>query len=205
MTARTPSAPPQVAVLPDDAGSWLLPAARAAIARELGARTPTPTPTPIASPAPAWAVEHGACFVTLTTRSLGDRLRGCIGSLSPWRPLADDVVANAADAATRDSRFPPVSRSELEDLRVEVSVLSETEPVRFDSEEDLRDRLRPGVDGLILSWRGRRGTFLPQVWEQLPDPERFLNQLKVKAGLRPGWWDDRAEVARYTVASWKEP
>lgn len=182
---------------PDNAGSWLLPAARAAISGRLGTAPPAP-------PTPGWAEDDGACFVTLTTRSRGDRLRGCIGSLSPWRPLADDVADNAVAAATRDPRFPPVTAPDLDDLRVEVSVLSAAEPIVFDSEEDLRARLRPGVDGLILTFGARRGTFLPQVWGQLPGRRQFLDQLKVKAGLPPDWWDRRARVSRYNVASWKE-
>lgn len=83
-------------------------------------------------------------------------------------------------------------------------MLSAAEPIVFDSEEDLRARLRPGVDGLILTFGARRGTFLPQVWGQLPGRRQFLDQLKVKAGLPPDWWDRRARVSRYNVASWKE-
>lgn len=198
MTGRVSASRGRRAVVPQDAGIWLLAAARGAIVRDLGAPC-------AAAPAPAWAEGDGACFVTLTVRSRGDRLRGCIGSLSPWRSLADDVIGNAVAAATRDPRFPPVSAGEVDDLRVEVSVLSAAEPIVFDSEEDLRARLRPGVDGLILSFGAQHGTFLPQVWEQLPDRAQFLDQLKVKAGLSPHWWDRRARVSRYTVASWKEP
>lgn len=198
MTRSLPDRTRRLAAPPGDAGSWLLTAARQAIAGHLGDTSPAP-------PAPEWAMDDGACFVTLTIRSRGDRLRGCIGSLSPWRPLADDVADNAVAAAVRDPRFPPVTAAELGGLRVEVSVLSPAEPIVFNSEEDLRAQLRPGVDGLILTSGARRGTFLPQVWEQLPEPEQFLDQLKVKAGLSPGWWDRRAQVSRYTVASWKEP
>lgn len=184
---------------PSGAGSWLLPAARASIAGRLGAQAESP-PAPI----PPWALDDGACFVTLTVRG-DDSLRGCIGSLRAWRPLHADVAANAVAAATRDPRFPAVTRPELDGLRVEVSVLSTPAPVEFAGQADLRRRLRPGVDGLILSWRGHRSTFLPQVWEELPDPARFLDRLKLKAGLPSDWWADDAGIERYTVRAWKEP
>ncbi|AFV90275.1 MAG: AmmeMemoRadiSam system protein A [Acidipropionibacterium acidipropionici] len=188
---------PRTSRLPADAGSWLLPVARASIARHLGA--------PVAPPAaPRWAMAEGACFVTLRVRD-NDSLRGCIGSLRAWRPLADDVTANAVAAATRDPRFDAVTRPELDRLNVEVSVLSSPDPLAFDDQADLRRRLRPGVDGLILTWHGHRGTFLPQVWEELPDPARFLDQLKRKAGLPSDWWADDAVLERYTVTAWKEP
>lgn len=183
--------------LPAEAGAWLLPTARSSIAAHLGAPVEPP-------PTPAWAQSEGACFVTLTVRD-DDSLRGCIGSLRAWRPLAADVAGNAVAAATRDPRFPAVTRRELDGLRVEISVLSAPEPLEFVDQADLAHRLRPGIDGVILSWRGHRGTFLPQVWEELPDPARFRDQLKRKAGLPADWWADDADIERYTVAAWKEP
>ncbi len=184
---------------PADAGSWLLPAARGAIAEALGLDAGW-------RPAPGWATAPGACFVTLTVRGgRPERLRGCIGSLQAWRPLAADVRGNAVAAATRDHRFPPVQAAELEDLRIEVSVLSGSTPIAFAGQQDLLAGLRPGVDGLVLAWGGHRGTFLPQVWEQLPDPRDFLDQLKRKAGLPASWWSEDAVVERYTVTAWEEP
>lgn len=122
----------------------------------------------------------GASFVTLTRHGA---LRGCIGSLEPRRPLVLDVRENAVAAAFNDPRFPPVSAEELDDLQVEVSVLSVPEPLSYDGPDDLIARLRPGVDGVVIERGWRRATFLPQVWEKLPDPRQFLQRLCFKAGL----------------------
>jgi AmmeMemoRadiSam system protein A len=124
--------------------------------------------------------EDGACFVTLTKR--GD-LRGCIGSLEARRPLALDVQENAVSAAMRDPRFPPVRPGELDDLHVEVSVLSKPQPLSCDSADDLIAKLRPNVDGVVIERGWNRATFLPQVWEKLPDPHQFLQHLCLKAYL----------------------
>jgi AmmeMemoRadiSam system protein A len=140
--------------------------------------------------------EPGACFVTL---EVANALRGCIGHLDASRPLARDVAGNAFAAAFEDPRFPPLPAEEWPGVHVELSVLSRPEPLRFDSEADLLRQLRPGVDGLILRDGPYRGTFLPSVWAQLPDPREFLCQLKRKAGLSPGHWSARIEVARYTT------
>ena len=181
--------------IPADAGTILVPMARRAIEDHLtGPREPFPG-------GPEWLAEPGATFVTLT---LHGRLRGCIGSLQAWRPVGDDVVANARAAAFRDPRFRPVEASELEDLHVEVSLLTAAEPLPFADRADALVRLRPGVDGVILSAGGRRGTFLPQVWEQLPDPHDFLEHLVRKAGLPAGYWGPDVRLERYTVRKWSE-
>ena len=125
----------------------------------------------------------GACFVTLKRDG---RLRGCIGSPEAWRPLGQDLAANAFAAAFRDSRFPPLDASELGDLEMDISLLSDPEPVHCGSEEELLTLLRPGEEGWIIEDRGLRALFLPVVWESLPDPAEFLLQLKLKAGLGPG-------------------
>ncbi len=143
----------------------------------------------------------GASFVTLDAHG---RLRGCIGSLEAYRPLVVDVADNAFNAAFRDPRFPPVREDEFEDLRIHVSVLSPPEPLQFRDEADLLAQLRPGVDGLILEDRGRRGTFLPSVWEPLPDRREFLAHLKLKAGLPPDHWSPTLRVWRYTTESFGE-
>jgi AmmeMemoRadiSam system protein A len=122
----------------------------------------------------------GASFVTLTKRG---QLRGCIGSLEPRRPLALDVRENAVAAAFNDPRFPAVQMEELADLHVEVSVLSLPEPLSYDGSEDLIAKLRPGVDGVVIEQGWNRATFLPQVWEKLPDPHQFLQHLCTKAYL----------------------
>lgn len=140
----------------------------------------------------------GACFVTLNRHG---ELRGCIGSLQAWRPLLADVVDNAYKAAFEDPRFPPLSREELADLQIHLSLLSPTEPMHFTSEQDLLRQLRPGIDGLVLEDGWRRATFLPQVWESLPDPAAFLSQLKRKAGLPAHHWSDTLRAERYTVES----
>ena len=131
----------------------------------------------------------------------GQQLRGCIGTLEACRPLAEDVSRNAWAAAFRDPRFPPLQESELAGLDIHISVLSEAEPVTFGSEQDLLGRIRPGVDGLILEERSARGTFLPSVWESLPEPEQFLAHLKLKAGLPADYWSASVRMWRYTTQS----
>lgn len=152
-------------------------------------------------PHPAWLDERGAVFVTLTLR---DTLRGCIGSLEAHRALIDDVQSNARAAAFKDPRFPPLSRDEFARTRVEVSLLSPAQPMRFSSEADALAQLRPGVDGVILEHGWHRATFLPQVWEQLPEPRQFMANLKHKAGLATDFWADDLRLSRYQVEKFKE-
>jgi len=140
--------------------------------------------------------EPGASFVTLHK---GGELRGCIGSLQAFRPLIRDVAENAFAAAFRDPRFAPLQAHELPDLTLDISVLSVPLPMTFNSEQDLLNQLRPHRDGLIVQDGQRRGTFLPSVWESLPEPDRFLQQLKLKAGLAPDYWSDSMQVWRYTT------
>lgn len=147
---------------------------------------------------PAALRERRACFVTLR---LDGQLRGCIGTLEAFRPLVVDLAANAHAAAFHDPRFPPLTAPELDRLSIHISILSPPEPVAFADEQDLLERIRPGVDGLILSAGGHRGTFLPSVWESLPEPRQFLSQLKLKAGLPPDYWSEEIQVWRYTTES----
>jgi AmmeMemoRadiSam system protein A len=114
-------------------------------------------------------------------------------------------MRNACAAAFHDSRFPPLPAVELPQVRIEVSLLSPTEQVSFTTREDLLAQLRPGVDGLILSWHGHRGTFLPQVWEDVPDPADFLTHLLHKACLPVFFWEPDVTVRRFTVNAWSEP
>jgi AmmeMemoRadiSam system protein A len=184
------------AALPADAGSLLLPAARAAIGLALGL-----SPEPPAE-RPAWALAPGASFVTLTE---GGRLRGCIGSLEAVRPLLDDVGANAVAAATGDPRFRPLTGRELGGVAIEVSVLSAHVPLSVSGLNDAYAALRPGIDGVIVEvgpWH--RATFLPQVWEDLPKPDEFLSHLWQKAGLPPGVWREGTTLQTYTVRAWHE-
>lgn len=192
--------------LPANAGEYLLPLARAAIeARLAGTKT---AQIPIqdlqhSNHRPTWLDADGASFVTL---SLGDRLRGCIGSLEPHRALSEDVAHNAIAAAFHDPRFAPLSESEMAHLWIEVSVLSPRVPLEHSSEDDVRMKVRPGIDGVVLeAGPFNRATYLPQVWEQLPDPREFIESLKRKAGLPETWWSDQAKVETYTVESWTEP
>lgn len=144
---------------------------------------------------------HRASFVTL---ELEGRLRGCIGTLEACRPLVADVAEHAWAAAFRDPRFTPLRRTEYPLLQLHLSILSPSEPLCFASEAELLARLRPGVDGLILSLGRHRGTFLPAVWEQLPDPADFWKHLKLKAGLPADYWSDQVRVERYTTESFGE-
>jgi AmmeMemoRadiSam system protein A len=139
-----------------------------------------------------------ATFVTLHVE---EKLRGCIGTLEARRTLVEDVVSNAYGAAFRDTRFPALTWPEYERLDIHISILSLPEPVQFSSEEDLLTQLRPQVDGLIIEEGVYRGTFLPSVWEQLPEPREFLRHLKYKAGLPPDYWSSRIRVQRYTTES----
>lgn len=150
------------------------------------------------SDAPGWLREHGATFVTLN-RPHG-HLRGCIGTLAAYQALGQDVVDHAFAAAFRDPRFPPLSHAELDGLSMHLSVLSAPEPFPARDETDACARLRPGVDGVVLSSGNHRATFLPQVWESLPDPHDFLAALRQKAGLPPGHWP--VTLQTYTVQEW---
>lgn len=202
-------------------GDVLLKLARASICERLRIEHPTVADsTASILAANPWLNEFGACFVTLTE---GGRLRGCIGSLVAHQPLGQDVIAHAADATTRDPRFSPVTAAEYPLLNVEVSVLGEPEPITVktdalkqgdeDAERPVRSRtelevaLRPGIDGLILSdHRGRSATFLPQVWDELPDPHDFVSHLLAKARIRPSydWNNGEIDCQRYEVTAYAE-
>ncbi len=147
---------------------------------------------------PGWLTEKRATFVTL--KSAG-KLRGCIGTLRAHTALCKDVTGNAWAAASRDPRFSPLTAAELPGLAIQVSILGIPEKMIFTSEQDLASRLRPGIDGLVLTERSASGTFLPAVWESCPEPGIFLRQLKLKAGLEADYWSDSIEISRYTTES----
>lgn len=151
--------------------------------------------------AETWLREPGATFVTL--RRSG-QLRGCVGTIRAWRPLREDVWSNARSAAFSDNRFTPLEPGEMPEIRVEVSLLSAPEPVVVTCEDDACRILRPNADGVIFEWGTCRSTFLPQVWEQLPDPREFLGHLKHKAGLPPRFWAPDVKLWRYAVTKWEE-
>jgi len=178
----------------DERGPILLAIARAAIASALGKALQADESAP-------WLQEPGATFVTLTQNG---ELRGCIGSLEAHRTLLADVKANALNAAFRDSRFAPLSAEELDTTQVEVSLLSPCAPMRITCERDALAQLRPNVDGVVFEYGQYRSTFLPQVWEQLPDPAEFMAHLKYKAGLAPDFWADGVKLSCYSVNKWKE-
>jgi hypothetical protein len=190
--------PPATAGTDAALGRTLLAAARRAIADGLG----------LAADAAPQAGDHpdlqrpGATFVTL--HDAEGRLRGCVGRLEASRTLGDDVRANADAAAFGDRRFAPLRAAEWPGLRLEVSLLDPAEPLAPCSEAQALATLRPGLDGVILDWRGSRATFLPQVWEQLPRPADFLAALKQKAGLAADFWAPDLRLARYRVRSFEE-
>lgn len=151
---------------------------------------------------PPRLLEPGAVFVTLTVNG---ELRGCIGSLAAHRPLALDVRENALAAAFDDPRFSPVDAAEFERLRIEISVLTPHAPLDYADAADLLRKLRPGVDGVVIERGWHRATFLPQVWEQLPDPEEFLGHLCYKAGLpAQAWRSGDLKVYTYQAEKFQE-
>lgn len=173
------------------AGSTLIEIARGAIANGLGLNS-----VPVKRSHLPWLLQPGATFVTL--RKDG-QLRGCIGSLSAARALGRDVASNARAAAFDDPRFPKLTREEWPSCALEVSLLSAPKPIRFADEADLHAQIRAGEDGLILECDGKRATFLPQVWESLPDKRRFLQELLAKAGLPEDTRLARCKIWRYRV------
>ena len=188
--AGEPEAPTSVSG--QDAAA-LLAIARASIQHGLDVGEPLPVSL---DEVPEALSRPGASFVTL---QLGGALRGCIGSFEAYRPLAADVAHNAYAAAFRDPRFPPLSPSELAELELHLSLLGAPVPLAVSSENELLAALRPGVDGLILEDGGRRGLFLPQVWEQLPEPAGFVVHLKRKAGLPDDHWSSGMRCWRFVV------
>lgn len=154
-----------------------------------------------ASLTPALRAE-GASFVTLTVHG---SLRGCIGALESYQPLAEDVREHAVAAALEDHRFPTVKESELADIEIEVSRLSVPVPLTYTNANDLLTKLQPGLDGVILRDGYRRATFLPQVWEKIPDPVEFLANLCYKMGVAPDTWRrNHLEVLIYQVEEFHE-
>jgi uncharacterized protein len=147
--------------------------------------------------------QPGASFVTLTSHGL---LRGCIGALEARLPLAIDVQEHAMASALQDPRFPPVRPQELPDIAIEISRLTTPQPLPYDHPMDLPRRLRPGIDGVVIHLGYHRATFLPQVWEKIPQPEEFLDHLCLKLGTSPDFWrKNKLEVSVYQVEEFHEP
>ena len=143
---------------------------------------------------PKELTQYAATFVTLEKHH---QLRGCIGMLKATRALVEDVAENAYLAAFKDPRFPPLSKEELKEIDIHISILTAPELMSFKSEQDLLNQLQPHIDGLILEDKNHRGTFLPLVWDHLPEPKEFLRNLKQKAGLAPDYWSNDIIIYRY--------
>ena len=147
-------------------------------------------------------LEKKATFVTLT---LGDQLRGCIGKVLPKFSLYRDIINNSLSAAFADPRFPGIERDELKNIKIEISVLSKPKRIIFDNVEDLLRKIKPFQHGIILQSSFHQATFLPQVWEDLPDKKNFLTNLSLKAGLSASAWQDpEIEYFYYTIEHFSE-
>lgn len=178
--------------------AYLLLLARSVIENALKAQPKEPIPDDTS----AAIHQDGGCFVTLHKQGA---LRGCIGTIEPHQSLVKGVQDNAINAAFKDPRFPPLTSDELADIDLEVSILTVPQKLKFTDPEDLKRQLKPGVHGVILSQGWRRSTFLPQVWEQLPDKELFLRHLCEKAGMRGDCWrDPETDVEVYEVQAFNE-
>ncbi len=159
-------------------------------------------PQVAAGDVPPKLAEPKGCFVTLTKRG---KLRGCIGLIMPEEPLFQAVLHNTRGAARRDPRFAPVEAGELPELEIEISILTEPKLLTFRSPEELLEQLRPHETGVVLRLGEYRATFLPQVWQQLPDKVDFLNRLAVKAGCAASdWRTPAAQISIYRVQSFKD-
>jgi uncharacterized protein len=194
--------PTKSANLTSQQGQVLVRWARQQIERHLGVEPERPV-TAEELDCPAFRRKRGV-FVTLHKQR---DLRGCIGSLAAVETVVDGIQRNALNAAFHDYRFNPLTADELPALHVEISVLTDPEPLAYGNAEDLLRLLRPGIDGVILKGpRGEGATFLPQVWHQLPDPEQFLGHLCRKAGMADGAWrSGTLQIQIYQVQSFEEP
>jgi len=159
------------------------------------------TGQPLAVDPDAYPPEYGKLRATFVTLRRDGELRGCVGGLEASRPLVADVAQSAFKAAFRDTRFPPLEAGELDQIEIHISILSPLERVSAADEKALLDAIRPGIDGLVVRDGARQGTFLPAVWESLPEPAEFWRELKRKAGLPLDAWSNRWEIFRYTVES----
>lgn len=186
-------------LLSEDERKLLLRLAREAIEAAVNDR---PLPPLDLTQLPVLLREAGASFVTLTEDG---ELRGCIGALEAYQPLADDVREHAVAAAQEDYRFYPIRPKEVPHIQIEISRLTKPQPLEYDSPEDLLGKLRPGIDGVILYDGLRRATFLPQVWEKLPDRAEFLSHLCAKMGAMENTWRKKhLSVSIYQVEEFHE-
>jgi len=185
--------------LTQDQGRALARYAREIIAAAIGGPTPTP-------PAFPGADEPAATFVTIhDVRAGGPKLHGCMGSLVAHESLVDDVAHNAVAAAFIDPRATPLDLPDVPRLEIDVTLLGPLAPILCRDERSAIEALRPGVDGVVLTWHGRRGTLLPQVWRELPDPQEFLANVKLKAGLPETFWAGDVQLFRYEATRFTDP
>ena len=180
----------------EERGPLLLDLAEGAIRRALD----LPGAPEVPDPLPRWADEALGAFVTLT---VDGRLNGCIGQIDQPQPLRAAIGRLAVDAALHDPRLPSLRPSDLASLEIEVSVLSPLAPIACRDRAALLDQLRPGTDGLLVAAQGRRAVFLPDVWDQLPLPDQFLDHLLAKAGLAPGGWPPGLQAWRFTTEQFR--
>ena len=185
--------------LTEDEGKYLLNVARKTIDRALsGKEGPVKEDS---ETSPLFGEQRGT-FVTLT---IGGNLRGCIGHIIPQETLIEGIRVNAINAAFKDPRFRPLGKNEWKRVRIEISILTEPKPLSYSDADDLLKKLRPGIDGVIIKKGYHQSTFLPQVWDQLPLKEEFLNHLCLKAGLdEDEWKKGRIEVSTYQAQAFEE-
>ncbi len=183
--------------LTDDEKKYLLKVARQTLENHFGILSDEELPPPFEA-----LLQPAATFVTLT---INGELRGCVGALEAYQPLIEDVKEHILAAAFQDFRFPPLSKEELPLVEIEISVLTKPERLVYDQPQELSKRLRAYVDGVVLSWKGRRATFLPQVWQKIPDPDEFLDHLCMKMGVDPYLWRKEVlDVSIYHVIEFRE-
>jgi AmmeMemoRadiSam system protein A len=185
--------------LSEDEGNYLLAVARNTIKDRLHNRE---GPQINWKDLPEKFQEQLGTFVTLT---IDGNLRGCIGHIIPRETVIEGIRENSINAAFRDPRFPPLTREEFENTEIEISILTAPEELSYTDADDLLNKLRPGVDGLIIKKGPYEATFLPQVWDQLPDKEEFLSHLCLKAGLsHDSWRKEKLQVSTYQVQAFEE-
>ncbi len=185
--------------LTDTDRSYLLSLARQSIENFVNGTSLPPLDLNSVSPL---LLEQGACFVTLTYKGY---LRGCVGALEPYQSLVEDVREHAISAAFQDYRFPPVQAKEIKEIEIEISYLSRPKILKYENPAELPKILRPNIDGVVIRDGMRRATFLPQVWEKIPDPEEFLEQLCMKMGSPADLWRrKKLDVLTYQVEEFHE-
>jgi AmmeMemoRadiSam system protein A len=184
-------------------GKTLLTLARQTIAKEIGKAIPQEDEQNLKNELKAHPFQgQRGTFVTLTRHG---QLRGCIGTIAPVESIASGIRRNAVNAAFDDHRFSPLKEEEFSDLEIEVSILTDPQPLNYNDADDLLKKLRPGVDGVILRSGPAGATFLPQVWDQLPTTEDFLGRLCLKAGMAADSWRAlHPEILTYQVQHFNE-